>query len=313
MKNTIEIRKISITELDADAIVNAANEGLAAGGGVCGAIFRAAGYRELQAACDAIGYCKTGGAVITPGFRLKAKYVIHAVGPIWRGGKHGEREKLKSAYKSALEIALEHNCRSIGFPLISAGIYGYPLGRAWIEALTACGDFLYDHPHAGLHIIFAVLDDRVMAEGKKTLIDSEARSYKVAEKNDWQTFEMPGKQETFILHLEITNEQMENLRHGNIPKEMEDKWFWYMEGNTLYAHRSWTGYCIYRIDFKPDYNHVVTANRDPEQVTNTSIEEDKKRITDLLGWWTQQDYDYYHQWLTETVQALEKEEKGKGE
>ncbi len=307
MKNTIEIRKVSITELDTDAIVNAANEGLAAGGGVCGAIFRAAGYRELQAACDAIGHCKTGGAVITPGFRLKAKYVIHAVGPIWRGGRNGEREKLKSAYKSALEIALEHNCRSIGFPLISAGIYGYPLGRAWFEALTACSDFLEDHPHARLHIIFAVLDDKVMAEGKKTLIDSEARSYKVAEKNDWQTFEMPGKQETFILHLEITDRQMENLRHGNIPKEMEDKWFWYMEGNTLYAHRSWTGYCIYRIDFKPDNNHVVTANRDPEQVTNTSAEEDKKRITELLDWWTQEDYDYYHQWLTENVQALEKE------
>ena len=312
MKNAIEIRKVSITELDTDAIVNAANEALAAGGGVCGAIFKAAGYKELQAACDEIGHCETGGAVITPGFRLRAKYVIHAVGPIWRGGKSGEPEKLESAYKTALEIALANNCRSIGFPLISAGIFGYPLDRAWYDALSACREFLDAHPHAGLHIIFAVLDDKIMAAGKENMISSGARFYKIAEKSDWKTCEMPKRQETFILHLELTDGQMENLRHGNIPKEMEDKWFWYMEGNTLYAHRSWTGYCIYRIDFKPDNHHVVTANRDPEQFTNTSVEEDKKHIIDLLNWWTQQDYDYYHEWLSETVAALEKEEKGKG-
>ena len=84
-----------------------------------------------------------------------------------------------------------------------------------------------------------------------------------------------------------------------------------MEGDTLYAHRSWTGYCIYRIDFRKDNRHVVTVTRDPEQYTCTSVEEDRKRIIDLLGWWTQSSYDYYHQWLTETVQALEQKEKSK--
>ena len=122
MSCTIEIQKISIVDLDTDAIVNAANEALAAGGGVCGAIFKAAGYKELQAACDKYAHCNTGDAVITPGFKLKAKYVIHAVGPRYRDGKHGEPERLQSAYKKALELAVQNKCHSIGFPLISAGI-----------------------------------------------------------------------------------------------------------------------------------------------------------------------------------------------
>ena len=142
MKNTIEIRKISITDLDTDAIVNAANEALAAGGGVCGAIFRAAGYKELQAACDIYAHCDEGDAVITPGFKLKAKYVIHAVGPRWGGGKYNESHRLASAYKKALELAVVNQCHSIGFPLISAGIFGYPVDGAWYVALHACSEFL---------------------------------------------------------------------------------------------------------------------------------------------------------------------------
>ena len=100
--STIEIRKISITDLDTDAIVNAANEGLLAGGGVCGAIFKKAGYNQLQEACNKIGHCHTGGAVITPGFHLKAKYIIHAVGPRWKDGKHKEPEQLYSYLPESL-------------------------------------------------------------------------------------------------------------------------------------------------------------------------------------------------------------------
>lgn len=118
----IEIIKISITKLKTDAIVNAANEGLGAGGGVCGAIFREAGPQKLTVACSAIGGCKTGHAAITEGFDLHAKYIIHAVGPIWNGGGNGEPELLYSAYKSALNVAKDNDCHSIGFPLISAGI-----------------------------------------------------------------------------------------------------------------------------------------------------------------------------------------------
>ena len=171
--NSIEIQKISIVDLDVDAVVNAANEALAAGGGVCGAIFRAAGREELQAACDAFGHCATGSAVITPGFRLKAKYVIHAVGPIWRGGKFGEPEQLRSAYQQALALAAANGCRSIGFPLISAGIYGYPVQQAWQVALTACADYLAEPKNDRLKVIFAVLDDDIMTIGNNCLLHSQ--------------------------------------------------------------------------------------------------------------------------------------------
>ena len=166
--NTLSIRKVSITELAADAVVNAANEGLWAGGGVCGAIFRAAGMKALQAACSAIGHCDTGSAVITPGFRLKAKYIIHAVGPVWRGGDHQEPEQLYGAYRKSLELAAENGCHSIGFPLISAGIFGYPKDRAWKTAIQACRDFFDGNPQADIQVIFAVLDEEILELGRQT-------------------------------------------------------------------------------------------------------------------------------------------------
>jgi O-acetyl-ADP-ribose deacetylase len=127
---------VDITTLNVDAIVNAANESLAPGGGVCGAIHRAAGP-ELARACAAIGHCPTGEARITPGFRLPARYVMHAVGPVWRGGGEGEPKLLASAYRSAMQLASEHGLRSIAFPAISTGIYGYPLDRATPVAVSA--------------------------------------------------------------------------------------------------------------------------------------------------------------------------------
>lgn len=303
--STIEIRKISITDLDTDAIVNAANEGLWAGGGVCGAIFRSAGHDQLQRACNKIGHCPTGSAVITPGFHLKSKYIIHAVGPRWRDGKHKEPELLYSAYYKSLELALKNNCRSIGFPLISAGIFGYPLKGAWHQAITACADFLDQHRNASMEIVFAILSGDIIKVGQETLLEYGS-AYKIAERYDWKTTEMPGKHDTFVLHRPLNPQQMKALRRGNIPKQMEDKWFWFMEGDTLFAHRSWTGYCIYRIDFKPDGNHIVTVNRDPEQYTGTSAAEDAESLNKLLNWWTNDTYDYYGEWLEETVDDLEK-------
>jgi O-acetyl-ADP-ribose deacetylase (regulator of RNase III) len=118
-----------ITRLALDAIVNAANERLLAGGGVDGAIHRAAGP-ELQEACRRLGGCPTGQARITPGFRLPARHVIHAVGPVWRGGQAGEDELLASCYRSALALAVRHGLTSLAFPAISTGIYGFPRERA---------------------------------------------------------------------------------------------------------------------------------------------------------------------------------------
>lgn len=166
---SIEIKKIGITRLCTDAIVNAANEGLREGGGVCGAIFREAESAELTKACNAIGGCKTDNAVITPGFDLPAKYIIHAVGPVWNGGKQNEPKLLYSAYKQSLLVAKEHNCHSIGFPLISAGIFGYPKDQAWRKAIQACQDFINNNPDYEMKIIFAVLDDEIKAIGEIVL------------------------------------------------------------------------------------------------------------------------------------------------
>lgn len=132
----LSARVVDITTLAVDAIVNAANEALAPGGGVCGAIHRAAGP-ELRRACAALGGCPTGDARITPGFRLPAAWVIHAVGPIWRGGQAGEPELLAGAYRAALRRAKEHDLRRVAFPAISTGIYGYPLDAATEVAVEA--------------------------------------------------------------------------------------------------------------------------------------------------------------------------------
>lgn len=134
-----------ITKVHADAIVNAANNELRMGGGVCGAIFRAAGPEALQEACDAIGYCETGQAVITDGYNLPARRVIHTPGPVWRGGGHGEAELLRNCYMNSLRLAMEHGCASVAFPLISAGIYGYPKEEALRIATDTIGEYLEEH------------------------------------------------------------------------------------------------------------------------------------------------------------------------
>lgn len=149
---TLEVVDGDITKLDVDAIVNAANSALAPGGGVCGAIHRAAGP-QLAAACAALGGCPTGGARITPGFRLKARHVIHAVGPVWHGGGEGEDDLLASCYRESLRLAGENGIRSIAFPAISTGIYGYPLERATRIAVATVAE---EAPKAGLaRVVFA--------------------------------------------------------------------------------------------------------------------------------------------------------------
>ena len=126
----IEAVRGDITQEAVDAVVNAANQHLAGGGGVDGAIHRAAGSRELQEACSKLGGCPTGDAKATPGFRLKARWIIHAVGPRYRDGRHGEAELLASAYRRSLEVADELGARSVAFPALSPGLYGYPREEA---------------------------------------------------------------------------------------------------------------------------------------------------------------------------------------
>jgi len=141
----LHIIENDIVRMDTDAIVNAANTYLRPGSGVCGAIFRAAGFERLETACRKIGRCPVGAAVITPGFDLPARYVIHTVGPIWQGGSQGEESLLRSAYRSSLELAVHSGCKSISFPLISAGIFGYPKMEAFTVAQEEITAFLQEH------------------------------------------------------------------------------------------------------------------------------------------------------------------------
>lgn len=141
----MEIVQGDITRLEADAIVNAANETLLGGGGVDGAIHRAAGP-ELLEECRTLGGCPTGQARMTGGYRLPARHVIHTVGPVWRGGDHGEAELLASCYRQSLRLAADNGIRTIGFPAISCGIYGYPIEQAARIAIGEVRRFLASDP-----------------------------------------------------------------------------------------------------------------------------------------------------------------------
>jgi O-acetyl-ADP-ribose deacetylase (regulator of RNase III) len=155
----IEARLVDITTLAVDAIVNAANTDLAPGGGVCGSIHRAAGP-ELAVACARLRPCPTGQARLTPGFRLFARFVIHAVGPVWHGGDGNEPALLASAYRTSLEIAREQGLSSIAFPAISTGIYGYPLGLATSVAVGAVR--VFDAPGSIRQVIFACFNQEAL-------------------------------------------------------------------------------------------------------------------------------------------------------
>jgi O-acetyl-ADP-ribose deacetylase (regulator of RNase III) len=170
-QGTIQLIKGDITKIRVDAIVTAANSGLRGGGGVDGAVHRAAGPQLIEA-CRAIGGCPTGSAVITDAYALSGsgvRHVVHAVGPIWHGGSEGEPELLKGAYAASLKVAEEKGCRSIAFPSISTGVYGFPIERAAPIALGACREFLEAGPGHLSKIVFSLFDDRTLAAFEKAL------------------------------------------------------------------------------------------------------------------------------------------------
>lgn len=167
----LEIIRNDMTTMQVDVIVNAANGALQMGGGVCGAIFKAAGATELQAACDEIGKCPVGEAVLTDGFGLQAEKVIHTVGPIWQGGHANEERLLVNCYRNSLALAVAHRYESIAFPLISSGIYGYPKEQALQIAIATISEFLMEHD---LHVYIVVYDEKAFGLSQKLFSEISA-------------------------------------------------------------------------------------------------------------------------------------------
>ena len=204
-----------ITEQRVDAIVNAANPGLQMGGGVCGAIFRAAGPDKLQAECDAIGGVETGGAVITKGYALPADYIIHTAGPVWRGGRDGEEALLRSCYRESLRLAEETGAESIAFPLISSGIYGYPRRAALDVAENAIRDYLSES-ESDIDVLLVLRSRDDIPEGSSILagIERYLKEFQPAPASD-------RKPRFFASYLEEI-ESIEEVNNFEIAEEAED-------------------------------------------------------------------------------------------
>lgn len=284
---TVEVVRGDITKLAVDVIVNAANERLLGGGGVDGAIHRAAGP-HLLAACRSLGEvrpnvrCPTGEARITPGFALPARWVIHTVGPVWQGGSQGEHRLLAACYRNSLALAASAEARSVAFPAISTGVYGYPKMYASRVAAFTCAEFLRQ-PSSIERVVLIAFGDLDLEYLRLAIADAQRPS---AKRSDWKALPLPETCKALELELTLSPTEFTRLCRGTVPREMEDKWFIFYEAPWLYMHRSWTGFCIFRVRFEPVGGGMRVAetwvNRDQEQYPQDDDAFDVKYVRDMV-------------------------------
>lgn len=221
----LQIIRNDITRMPVDAIVNAANSRLQQGGGVCGAIFAAAGVDKLQAECDRIGHCSVGSAVLTAGYELPAKHIIHTVGPVWQGGEHDEEIQLFSCYTNSLHLALEHGFSSIAFPLISSGIFGYPKDEALRVAISAIGSFLIQHEMTVYLVVFDkaayTLSDKLFKSIAAYLDDNYVDKHTTRRHPDSEPYQLIFEKSVFDAQEVFVEERVEASR-SRISRKLDD-------------------------------------------------------------------------------------------
>ena len=218
----LTIVRNDITKMQVDVIVNAANTELQMGGGVCGAIFSAAGAEKLRTACNRLAPIQFGEAVITPGFDLPAKYVIHAAGPVYRDGKHDEEALLRSCYTNALDLALQNGCESIAFPLISSGIFGYPKDEALAVATNAIGKWLMKNDMDVSLVVFDkaafALSQKLLSEVKTFIDENYVASHDVRRRNLLSVEEKALAAERLRFYMAAPNDSLDaRLEHLDEP------------------------------------------------------------------------------------------------